>query len=75
MFSKREFLVRSVDFLIHIISKKSIDVDLKMTDAIKSWPRPLSSLEIRSFLGLVCYYKRYDGFFFDCLSIDNVDSK
>ncbi|WMV24008.1 hypothetical protein MTR67_017393 [Solanum verrucosum] len=27
-------------------------------DAVKSWPRPLSPSDIRSFLGLDCYYRR-----------------
>ncbi|WMV54945.1 hypothetical protein MTR67_048330, partial [Solanum verrucosum] len=33
------------------------EVDPKKTDAVKSWPRPLSLSDIRSFLGLAGYYR------------------
>ncbi|WMV09328.1 hypothetical protein MTR67_002713 [Solanum verrucosum] len=47
----------------HIVSSKGFEVDPKKTDADKSWPRPLSLLDIRSFLGLVGYYRRFvEGF-------------
>ncbi|KAH0709210.1 hypothetical protein KY284_010637 [Solanum tuberosum] len=57
-FSKCEFWLRSVAFLYHIVSNKGIEVDPKNTDAVKSWPRPLSPSDIRSFLGLAGYNKR-----------------
>ncbi|WMV45589.1 hypothetical protein MTR67_038974 [Solanum verrucosum] len=34
-------------------------VDLKKRDAVKSWPRPLSPSDIRSFMDLAGYYKRF----------------
>ncbi|WMV41366.1 hypothetical protein MTR67_034751 [Solanum verrucosum] len=37
-FSKFEFWLRSMAFLGHIVSSKGIVVDLKKTDAVKSWP-------------------------------------
>ncbi|KAH0650521.1 hypothetical protein KY284_030433 [Solanum tuberosum] len=37
---------------------KGIEVDPKKTDAVKSWPRPLSPMDIRSFFSLASYYKR-----------------
>ncbi|WMV37680.1 hypothetical protein MTR67_031065 [Solanum verrucosum] len=55
-FSKCEFWLRSVAFLGHIVSDKGTEVDLKKKDAIKSFPRPLSPSNIRSFLGLTGYY-------------------
>ncbi|WMV18613.1 hypothetical protein MTR67_011998 [Solanum verrucosum] len=57
-FSKCEFWLRSVAFLRHIVSGKGIEVDPKRMDAVKSLPRPLSLSDIRSFLGLVSYYRR-----------------
>ncbi|WMV24600.1 hypothetical protein MTR67_017985 [Solanum verrucosum] len=36
---------------------KGIEVDPIKTGAVKSWPRPLSSTDIRSFLGLASYYR------------------
>ncbi|WMV19297.1 hypothetical protein MTR67_012682 [Solanum verrucosum] len=62
-FSKCEFFLRSVPFLGHIMSSKGIEVDPKKTDAAKGWPRPLNPTDIRSFLGLAGYYKRFvEGF-------------
>ncbi|WMV54972.1 hypothetical protein MTR67_048357 [Solanum verrucosum] len=40
-----------------------IEVDPRKTDIVKSWLRPLSPSDIRSFLGLAGYYKRFvEGF-------------
>ncbi|WMV41713.1 hypothetical protein MTR67_035098 [Solanum verrucosum] len=62
-FSKCEFLLRSVAFLGHIVSSEGSEVDPKKMDAIKSWPRPLTPSDIRSFLGLAGYYRRFvEGF-------------
>ena len=62
-FSKYEFWLRSVSFLGHIISGDGVEVDLKKTDAVRNWPRPFTPIDIRSFLGLVSYYRRsVDGF-------------
>ncbi|KAH0748282.1 hypothetical protein KY290_027514 [Solanum tuberosum] len=62
-FSKCEFWLRSVAFLGHIISSEGIEVDPQKTDAVKKWPRPLNPSDIRSFLGLACYYWRFvEGF-------------
>ncbi|WMV50989.1 hypothetical protein MTR67_044374 [Solanum verrucosum] len=63
-FRKYEFWLRSVAFLGHIVSDKGIEVDPKKTNAVKSWPRPLSPSDIRSFFGLVGYYRRcVEGFY------------
>ena len=45
------------------MSSKGIEIDPKKTDAVKSWPRPLSPIDIRRFLGLAGYYRRFvEGF-------------
>ncbi|WMV58815.1 hypothetical protein MTR67_052200 [Solanum verrucosum] len=56
-FSKCEFWLRSVAFLDHIVSSKSIEEDPKKKDVVKSWPRLLTSTDIRSILGLAEYYE------------------
>ena len=62
-FDKCEFWLRSVAFLGHVISGEGIMVDPKKTEAVKNWPRPLTSSDIRSFLGLAGYYRRFvEGF-------------
>ncbi|KAH0658205.1 hypothetical protein KY289_026953 [Solanum tuberosum] len=58
-FSKCEFWLESVAFLGHIVSIDGIRVDTQKIDAVQSWPRPISPTDIRSFLGLVGYYRRF----------------
>ncbi|WMV25803.1 hypothetical protein MTR67_019188 [Solanum verrucosum] len=53
-----DILIYSRTFLGHIVSSKGIEVDPKKTDEVKSQPRPLTSSDIRSFLGLAGYYRR-----------------
>ena len=58
-FSKCEFWLDHVAFLGHVVSKDGIQVDPKKIEAILEWPRPTTVIEVRSFLGLVGYYRRF----------------
>ena len=58
-FSKCEFWLSSVAFLGHVVSKDGIMVDPKKIEAVKDWARPTSVTEIRSFVGLASYYRRF----------------
>ncbi|XP_070029355.1 uncharacterized protein [Nicotiana sylvestris] len=49
-FSKCEFWLSSAAFLGHIVSSEGIKVDSKKIEAVQSWPRPTSAIEIWSFL-------------------------
>jgi hypothetical protein len=61
--SKCEFWLKQVAFLGHIISKRGISVDPSKIQDILSWNAPTSVSDIRSFLGLVGYYRRFiEGF-------------
>ncbi|WMV13624.1 hypothetical protein MTR67_007009 [Solanum verrucosum] len=51
--------IMSVAFLGYIVSSIGIEVDPKKTDAVNSWPKPLTPTDIRSFLGLAGYYRRF----------------
>ena len=62
-FSKCEFWLPQVTFLGHIVSKEGILVDPSKIEAVRDWPRPSSVPELRSFLGLEGYYRRFvEGF-------------
>ena len=58
-FSKYEFWLIEVRFLGHVVSASRVSVDLEKVEAVMSWERPKSVLEIRSFLRLAGYYRRF----------------
>ena len=57
--SKCEFWLREVSFLGHIVSEEGIQVDTKKVEVIIEWKPPRNVIEVRSFLGLGSYYRRF----------------
>ncbi|KAL4324669.1 hypothetical protein GQ457_11G026830 [Hibiscus cannabinus] len=58
-FSKCEFWLSEVAFLGHVISVEGIKVDPRKVQAILDWKPPRNVGEVRSFLGLAGYYRRF----------------
>ena len=58
-FSKCEFWLKEISFLGHIVSKGEILVDPEKIKAITDWPILKNVIEVRSFLGLAGYYRKY----------------
>ncbi|KAL4388250.1 hypothetical protein GQ457_09G016270 [Hibiscus cannabinus] len=58
-FSKCEFWLSKVSFLGHVISAEGIKVDPKKIQTVIDWRPPKNVGEVRSFLGLAGYYRRF----------------
>nr|GFB16594.1 putative reverse transcriptase domain-containing protein [Tanacetum cinerariifolium] len=58
-FSKYDFWIPKVQFLGHVIDKQGIHVDPVKIESVKDWASPKSPTEIRQFLGLAGYYRRF----------------
>ena len=57
--SKFSFWLDSISFLERIISGEGISVDPAKVKAFRDWSIPKSTAEVRSFLGLAGYYRRF----------------
>ena len=46
-------------YLGHVVSAEGVKTDPSKIEAVKSWPRPTNQTEVRSFLGLASYYRKF----------------
>eukprot|EP00253_Pinus_taeda_P011610 PITA_11610 len=61
--SKCDFYKEEIQYLGHVISKEGIAVDPEKIKTILEWPVPKDVADIRSFMGLAGYYRRFvEGF-------------
>nr|GFA52560.1 putative reverse transcriptase domain-containing protein [Tanacetum cinerariifolium] len=57
--SKCDFWVDSVQFFSHVINRNGVHVDPDKIKSIKNWAAPTTPTEVRQFLGLTSYYRRF----------------
>ena len=56
---KCSLFAKEVEYLGHVISSKGVSTDSMKVKAIKDWHMPTTATEVRSFLGLCGYYRRF----------------
>ena len=56
---KCHFFTNNLVFLGYVVSSARIKVDPSKVDAIESWPIPKSIHDVRSFHGMVSFYRRF----------------
>ena len=57
--SKCNFFQKSCKFLGHTVSEEGIGTDEDKIEAVKNWKSPTNKEEVRSFIGLASYYKKF----------------
>lgn len=57
--SKCEFFQRELKFLGHVVGSDGIKVDPAKTAVVRDWPPPADVSQLRSFLGLANYFRRF----------------
>ena len=50
---------RRAKYLGHVVSEQGISPDLRKIEVVKTWQRPATVTEVKSFLGLSSYYCRF----------------
>lgn len=57
--SKCELFRNRVVYLGHVVSEEGIHTDPAKIDAVKNWPIPKCTKDVRKFLGFTGYYRRF----------------
>ena len=56
---KCSLFARQVKYLGHVISEHGIQTDPEKVETVKRWPEPVNKTQVRSFIGLSSYYRKF----------------
>ena len=57
--SKCEFGMKELLYLVHIIAQYGVKVHMENIGAILEWPSPKNIIELRGFIGICTYYRKF----------------
>lgn len=57
--NKCSFFKRQVNYLGHVISERGVETDPGKTEVVRKWATPRDKSDVRAFLGLCSYYRRF----------------
>ena len=57
--SKCNLLRRKIHFLGHVVSDQGVSTDPEKVETVRDWPVPCNITDVRAFIGLCSYYRRF----------------